>query len=115
MPPSSPRDQARADATRSCDMPMKKGRLGRVGLAGRTRRIGVLVVLGACALASSPVHAQQAVPEVAARVGDRVVTVQELDQAWRQFDGPGKAAADQAIYDGRKAALDRLIATTLIQ
>ncbi len=61
-----------------------------------------------------PAAAQQP-GDVAARMGDRTFTVKELDDAWRAADAKSKADADQAIYDGRKDALDRLVAGMLIE
>lgn len=53
--------------------------------------------------------------EVAARVGDRVITVAEVDEAWRAADAASQAQAVQAVYDGRRQALDRLVADLLIE
>ena len=53
--------------------------------------------------------------EVAARVGDRVITLKEVDDAWRQSDPVEHMRATQMLYDGRKEALDRLIADMLIE
>ena len=74
----------------------------------------VSIVLGlAC---SAP--AQQAAPiqdsDVAARVGDRAITLKEIDDRWRQADPAERAQAVQKIYDGRKVALDAIIAEMLI-
>jgi protein-disulfide isomerase len=52
--------------------------------------------------------------EVAARVGDRAITVGELDDRWKTEDPGAKAQAEQAIYDGRKAALDAIVADMLV-
>ena len=52
--------------------------------------------------------------DVAARVGDRAITVRDLDDRWRNEDPGAKAQAEQAIYDGRKAALDAIVADMLV-
>ena len=52
--------------------------------------------------------------EAAARVGDRTITVGELDERWKSEDPGAKAQAEQAIYDGRKAALDAIVADMLV-
>lgn len=71
-----------------------------------------LIVLLACSTdAQQPASGQ----DVAARVGDRAITVNELDARWRQNDASGNAQAMQALYDGRRAALDDLIASMLIE
>ncbi len=71
-----------------------------------------LVALLACSTeAQQPASGQ----DVAARIGDRAITVKELDEHWRQNDPAGSAQAIQAFYDGRRAALDDIIATTVIE
>ena len=50
-----------------------------------------------------------------ARTGDRTFTVKELDDEWKAFDSKSKAEAEQSFYDGRKAALDRLVARMLVE
>ena len=66
-------------------------------------------------LACSSQAQQQGAQDAAARIGDRMVTVKELDDRWKQEDPAAKAQAEQALYDGRKAALDAIIADTLIE
>src|ERR1044071_5585133 len=58
-------------------------------------------------------QAQQSA-DVAARVGDRTITVGELDERWKTEEPGAKAQAEQAVYDGRKAALDAIIADMLV-
>ena len=69
----------------------------------------VLVSLFACSAAP----AQQATGP-AARVGNRTITTQELDDRWRADDPASQAEATQKVYDGRRAALDAIIAETLL-
>src|SRR5258708_8063571 len=45
---------------------------------------------------------------------DRTITVGELDDRWKLEEPGQKAQAEQAIYDGRKAALDAIIADMLV-
>jgi len=52
--------------------------------------------------------------DVAARVGDRTITVRELDERWKTEDPGAKAMAKQTVYDGRKAALDAIVADMLV-
>ena len=59
-------------------------------------------------------QAQQAGQDVAARVGDRSITVKDLDERWTKEDPGAKAMAEQALFDGRKAALDAIIADMLV-
>ena len=64
--------------------------------------------------------AQQAPPDqggsdVAAHIGDRAITVKEVDDRWRQSEPAGQAQAIQQMYDGRKQALDAIVADMLIE
>jgi protein-disulfide isomerase len=62
--------------------------------------------------ACSAAPAQQ--PETAARVGNRAITTKELDDRWRADDPASQADASQKLYDGRRAALDAIIADALL-
>jgi len=80
----------------------------------RLRRArGAWIATGLLCLAA-PVVAQQP-GDVAAKMGDRTFTVKELDDAWKTADAKSKADAEQAVYDGRKDALDRLVAEILVE
>jgi protein-disulfide isomerase len=68
----------------------------------------VVVSLFACSAAP----AQQ--NDAAARIGNRTVTTKELDDRWRADDPASQAEATQKLYDGRRAALDAIIADTLL-
>jgi protein-disulfide isomerase len=74
---------------------------------------GLLISLACSSQAQQP-GAAQGSQEVAARFGDRAITVRELDDRWKQEEPAAKAQAEQAIYDGRKAALDAIIADALV-
>jgi len=75
-----------------------------------------LVVLLACSTGAQQTGTgQPGSQDVAARVGDRSITVKDLDDRWRQNDPAGSAQATQALYDGRRAALDDIIASMLIE
>ena len=52
--------------------------------------------------------------DVAARIGDRSITVRELDEKWRATDAAQHAEALQALYDGRRTALENMIADMLL-
>ena len=75
-------------------------------------RIGVCAVMLLAACARSA--AQQPSSE-AARIGDKVITLQEVDEAWRSADAGKFAEATQALYDGRKETIDRIISGILIE
>ena len=52
--------------------------------------------------------------EAAARVGDRVISTKELDDRWRALDPSGHAEAAQKAYEGKRSALDAIVAEMLI-
>lgn len=68
-------------------------------------------ILSLCACSSAPA---QSGGDVAARVGNRSITTKELDDRWSKDDPGGQAEATQKLYDGRRAALDAIIAETVI-
>jgi hypothetical protein len=60
-------------------------------------------------------QAGQAGSDVAARIGDRTITLEELDSRWRTEQPADHAQAVQRMYDGRKDALDGIVAEMLIE
>src|SRR5687768_8943803 len=62
------------------------------------KRAGFFAVV-ATLLACSSAPAQQAGADVAARVGDRAITVKDLDDRWRAADPAGHAEATQKLYE----------------
>jgi protein-disulfide isomerase len=68
----------------------------------------------ACSSAPAQQPSSPAPNDVAARIGDRAVTVRELDERWAKDDPAQNAEANQTVYDGRKAALDAIIADSLV-
>jgi protein-disulfide isomerase len=68
----------------------------------------------ACSSAPAQQPSWQAPGDVAARFGDRTITVRELDERWMKDDPAQNAEATQTIYDGRRAALEAIIADSLI-
>jgi protein-disulfide isomerase len=52
--------------------------------------------------------------DAAARVGNRTVTIKEVDERWRRDDAAQQTQALQQLYDGRRNALDAIIAEMLI-
>lgn len=74
-----------------------------------------LLVLAATVLACSPAPAQQPTgTDSAARVGTRTITIKELDDRWRADNAADHAEVSQKLYDGRRAALDAIVAEMLI-
>jgi protein-disulfide isomerase len=70
--------------------------------------------VAATLLACSSAPAQQAGGDAAARVGERTITVKELDDRWRAVDPSGHSEATQKLYEGRRNALDELVAEMLV-
>jgi protein-disulfide isomerase len=70
------------------------------------------VTLLACS--SAPAQQVSSGSDVAARVGDRAITMQELDERWRTASPAEHAEATQKLYDGRKNALNDIVAEMLI-
>jgi protein-disulfide isomerase len=80
-----------------------------------TRALFIATAVSLIACSTAP--AQQANPgdgDVVARVGDVVVTAKEIDDHWRSEDPSGHAEAAQKLYDGRRGALDAIVAQILI-
>jgi protein-disulfide isomerase len=63
---------------------------------------------------SAPAAQQAAGGDAAARVGDRVITNKEIDDRWKALDPSGHAEAAQKAYDGKRSALDAIVAEALI-
>ena len=77
--------------------------------------VAALFVTLACSTgAQQAVPAAQGSQDVAASVGDQTITAGELDRKWRQDQPSQQAQAFQALYDGRRAALNSLVADMLI-
>jgi protein-disulfide isomerase len=72
------------------------------------------LTLLACSSAPAQQPSAQGPGDVAARIGDRTITVRELDERWKQDDPAQNAEVTQSIYDGRRAALEAIIADSLL-
>jgi protein-disulfide isomerase len=73
--------------------------------------LAAVITLLACS--SSPAQ-QTSGNEPAARVGDRTITLKELEDRWNSVAPAEHAEAVQKLYDGRRAALDDIIAEIVI-
>jgi protein-disulfide isomerase len=62
-----------------------------------------------------PAAASPGSSDVAARIGDRTITVKEVDDRWRRDQPSEHAQAVQQLYDGRKSAIDAMVAEMLIE
>jgi protein-disulfide isomerase len=73
-----------------------------------------VLTLLACSSAPAGQSASSSGSEVAARVGNRTITVQELEDRWQSSNPSDHADAVQKLYAGRRAALDDIIADMLL-
>lgn len=73
--------------------------------------LAALLSLFACASSAQP----QAPAGEAARVGDRVITLDEVERRWKESNPAEHSQALQKLYDGRRAALDAIIADMLLE
>jgi protein-disulfide isomerase len=78
------------------------------------RQLSIAAALVLALACSAPAQQASSGSDTAARVGDRAITVKELDDHWQKSAPGPHAQALQALYDGRKEALDEIIADTLI-
>ena len=75
----------------------------------------LLLTVALMALSCSSALSQQAGGnEPAARIGDRVVTMKELEDRWRTTDPADHAEVTQKMYDGRRQALEQILAESLL-
>jgi len=70
--------------------------------------LAVVATLLACSSAA------QSPSDVAARIGNRSVTVKELDERWRTADAADQIETIQKLYDGRRNALESILADMLL-
>jgi protein-disulfide isomerase len=80
----------------------------------RALLVAAAMTLLACSSAPAQQPASQAPGDVAARIGDRAITIRDLDERWKQDDPAQSAEVTQSIYDGRRAALEAIIADSLL-
>jgi protein-disulfide isomerase len=88
------------------------------GMIAIMRNLCVALVPAMLLACSAPAPAQQgaaASGDVAARVGERTITLQEVDDRWQRAQPAARAQAIQQLYDGRKEALDAIINDMLIE
>jgi protein-disulfide isomerase len=76
--------------------------------------LALTAVITLLACSSSPAQQGTAGNETAARIGDRTITVKELEERWNKLAPAEHAEAIQKVYDGRRAALDEIIADVLV-
>lgn len=80
-----------------------------------TLATGAILLALSCSTPAQQQAAGQAGSDVAARVGDRTITLKELDDRWRQNDPAQQAQALNQLYEGRRGALEAIVAQMLIE
>jgi protein-disulfide isomerase len=78
-----------------------------------TKVLALTALITILACSSSPAQ-QGSGNEVAARVGDRTITVKELEERWTKSEPAEHAEAVRKLYEGRRNALDEIVADMLI-
>ena len=76
--------------------------------------LAAAVTFLACSSAPAQQPSSPAPGDVAARIGDRAVTIRELDERWAKDEPAQSAEVTQTIYDGRRVALDAIISDSLV-
>jgi protein-disulfide isomerase len=69
----------------------------------------VLTMLGCSSLAQQARDSDEV-----ARVGDRTITLKEVEDRWKKDDAAEHAEVAQKLYEGRRSALDDIVAEILI-
>src|ERR1044072_8683446 len=75
--------------------------------------LALTAVITILACSSSPAQ-QGSGNEVAARVGDRTITVKELEDRWTKSDPAEHSEAVRKLYEAGRIALDEIVADMLI-
>lgn len=73
------------------------------------------LALGACTATAQELAPAPADGQPAATFGDREITVEEIDARWRSVNPAEHFQAVQTLYDGRRTALDGIIADALVE
>ena len=75
--------------------------------------VAMTLLLVACGARAQQTSADA--EDVAARVGNRVITVEELDRRWAEVNPGEQAEAQRALYEGRRVALDGILAQEFLE
>jgi hypothetical protein len=84
------------------------------GARGRLVRRVLFVMLVAVVAAAAGCSRASGGAEVVARIGEREVTLQELDDLWRSGNPAQHAEVAQTTYDARRRVLEGLVAESLL-
>ncbi len=80
----------------------------------RALAFAAVAILLACSATPAQQPTSANPTDVAARIGDRAVTVRELDEKWQADDPAQHSEAIQSLYDGRRAALEAIVSEMLL-
>ena len=80
-------------------------------MSAMKKALFLAAILSLFACSSAPA---QSGSEVAAKIGNRSITTKELDERWSKDDPSNQAETTQKLYDGRRAALDAIVAETVM-
>jgi protein-disulfide isomerase len=80
-----------------------------LSMMGKLLACAIAVVLLGC----SSGRAQQSPDAIVARVGGKDITLREVEEQWRKTDAADHADAVFKVYEGRRKALDEIIARQL--
>jgi hypothetical protein len=77
-------------------------------------------IVSAAACAETPRAEGQSQPpatpdQIVASVGDRTITLKDVDEKWDQFDSAEHARISQLLYQNRRTMLDQLVGDILIE
>jgi protein-disulfide isomerase len=72
-----------------------------------------LLMMAFSLLGCSAGRAQQSSNDVVARIGDKDITLKDVDEQWQKDDAADHADATFKMYEGRRKALDAIIARRL--
>src|SRR5215510_9207825 len=76
-------------------------------------------LLWAAGCAETPSAASQnpttGADQMVAKVGDRTITLKDVDEKWEQFDSGERARINQLLYQNRRTMLEQLVGDLLIE
>jgi protein-disulfide isomerase len=78
------------------------------------RAVLLVAVLSLAACSGVPAQQRSDGSDPAARVGDRVITAADVERRWRELDPAGQAETTQRYYEGRRGAVEAIVAEMLI-
>lgn len=80
---------------------------------------GLLILALAACTSAQTAPAEQAAPQsqeaVVAEVGDRRITLKEVDERWQQMDPGERARVTQTLYQHRRNVLEQIVGDMLIE